>query len=88
MPVEEVEKRSGKTEPFVREKIVVACVKAGASPEEARRIADLVADTPDRRVRSETIRGRVLKELGRSSPSARDSWLSYDKSRGRALPQF
>ncbi len=85
MPVEKVEKRSGKTEPFIREKIVVAAVKAGASPKEARRIADLVEGSPERLIRTEAIRGRVLEELGRENPRARESWIAYDRSRGRPL---
>ncbi len=83
-----VEKRSGKTEPFSREKIEAACHKAGATREDARQIADIIESSPERHVRTEAIRSRVLEELGRRSPKARDGWLAYDRSRGRALPQF
>lgn len=85
---ETVEKRSGVTEPFSREKIEAACCKAGASPEEARQIADIIEASPERHIRTEAIRGRVLEELGRRNPHARDGWIAYDRSRGRALPQF
>ena len=85
---ETVEKRSGETEPFSREKIEEACCKAGATREDARQIADIIEASPERHIRTQAIRSRVLEELGRRSPKARDNWVSYDRSRGRALPQF
>jgi hypothetical protein len=83
---ETVEKRSGETQPFSRDKIETACCSAGASPEEARQIADIIEASPERHIRTAAIRSRVLEELGRRNPRARDNWLAYDRSRGRALP--
>ncbi len=85
---ETVEKRSGETEAFSREKIEAACCSAGTSPEEARQIADIIEASPERHIRTAAIRSRVLEELGKRNPEARDNWIAYDRSRGRALPNI
>jgi len=81
--VQKVKKRSGESEPFIREKIVVACLKAGAPLNVARSIADDVEATQARTLETSAIRSRVLEQLGKANPEYRDAWILYDRQRGR-----
>jgi transcriptional repressor NrdR len=81
--VQKVKKRSGKTEVFIREKIVVACLKAGAPVNLARTIADDIEGSQARTLDTSEIRDRVVEQLGNSNPEYRDAWIMYERQRGR-----
>ena len=77
-----VRKRDGREEEFIREKIVVAVVKAGSSLENARAIAKEVENlflTRDA-VTSEEIKNADLKRLTDRDVAAYRSWLEYNSS--------
>lgn len=84
--VEKVEKRSGEIEPFIREKIVVSCLKSGAPLNVAREIADMVEASPVKTLTTRGIREQVLDELGKSDHTYRRAWIMYDKEQGRTAP--
>jgi hypothetical protein len=81
--VKEVTKRSGETEPFIKEKIVVACVKSGAPVSLAREIAAAIEADPSEILETKAIRTRTLEELGKANPSYPENWRSYDRTLGR-----
>ncbi len=78
-----VKRKNGAEEDFVREKIVVAVVKAGGKLELARAIAqesekefvgrDIVA--------SQEIRQKVLDKLKARDAATYESWIKYDKTK-------
>jgi transcriptional regulator NrdR family protein len=76
-----VKKRNGGEEEFIREKIVVAIVKAGGSLENARAIAKEVENVFAARdaVTTEEIKGEVLNRLKDRDVKAYQNWLSYKK---------
>jgi len=76
-----VKKRNGGEEEFIREKIVVAIVKAGGSLENARTIAKEVENVFAARdaVTTEEIKGEVLNRLKDRDVKAYQNWLSYKK---------
>jgi len=76
-----VRKKNGSEEEFIREKIVVAIVKAGGSLENARAIAKEVENTFAARdaVTTEEIKREVLNRLKDRDIKAYQSWLSYKK---------
>ncbi len=82
----EVRKRSGSTEVFMPEKVVVSAVKCGAPYDTAREIASSLSDRTEKTIESTEIRDFVLSELrSRDAASAADAWEAYDrdkKSRG------
>jgi len=76
-----VKKRNGGEEEFIREKIVVAVVKAGGSLENARAIAKEVENVFAARdaVTTEEIKREVLNRLKNRDVKAYQNWLSYKK---------
>jgi hypothetical protein len=80
-----VTKRSGKTEPFIREKIVVSCLKSGAPLSLAREIADMVEASQMQS--TDEIRDSVLEELGKASEDYRQNWIMHDKIQGKIAPE-
>jgi len=76
-----VKKRNGGEEEFIREKIVVAVVKAGGSLENARAIAKEVENMFAARnaVTTEEIKREVLNRLKNRDVKAYQNWLSYKK---------
>jgi len=76
-----VKKRNGGEEEFIREKIVVAVVKAGGSLENARAIAKEVENVFAARdaVTTEEIKREVLNRLKDRDVNAYQNWLSYKK---------
>ncbi|MGY5874400.1 MAG: ATP cone domain-containing protein [Candidatus Thorarchaeota archaeon] len=77
----EVKKRSGTTETFMSEKVVVSAVKAGASYEIAREIASSLSSRTESTIESSEIREFILSELrSKGATSAADSWESYDST--------
>lgn len=78
--VKSVVKRSGETEPFTREKIVVSCLKAGAPVDLARKIATEIEADPAESLESQMIRLRVLKVLAKEKTDYKDHWEMYDRA--------
>ena len=73
-------KKDGRTEPFIKEKIVVSAIKTGANIEVARKIADKIEKHPKEDVRTSWVRKQVLSELKRHNPDWPKRWYNYDKN--------
>ncbi|MCK8519320.1 ATP cone domain-containing protein [Methanoculleus sp. 7T] len=83
----DVVKLDGRREPFVREKVTVSAMKAGAPPEEARKIGEAIERVAYDGMPSGEIRQRVLEQLRDRNPEWEQNWLMYDravKKRGAA----
>lgn len=80
-----VRRRDGREEEFVREKVVVAIVKAGGRVDIARAVAQEVESTLSRSpiVTTEQIRTEVLNRLKARDKKAYEGWLSYDAQKKR-----
>ena len=78
-----VRKRDGSEEDFVREKIVVAVVKAGGSSETARKVALEVEGALSKNpvVTTDQIRTEVFNRLKVLDGKTYGSWLAYDKEK-------
>ena len=72
-------KKNGEKEPFIKEKIVVSAVKAGAPVKIARDIAKKVEDHPDIEIKTIWIREFVLKNLKYHNQKWHDNWINYDE---------
>ncbi len=80
----EVKKRSGSTEPFIPEKIVVSAVKSGCPYEIAREIASSLESRAESSLTTSEIREFVLTEMrSRGATSAAESWETYEKEHKR-----
>ena len=84
--VKEVTKRTGEKEIFIREKIVVSCLKAGAPVSVAREIAAMVETSSKDMLTTQDIREKVLIELANKDENYRHNWVMYDKEKGRTGP--
>ncbi len=74
-----VKKRAGHQEDFIREKVVVSAVKAGAPVDVSRDIASKVeAEMYDGMATSE-IRKTILEELHSKNPEWKQNALTYDR---------
>ncbi|HID16736.1 TPA: ATPase [Candidatus Bathyarchaeota archaeon] len=73
-------KRSGETEGFIPEKIVVSCIKSGATPDVAREIAKEVESAIPEKVESKEIRRIVLEALERRNLKWVENWRAYDRN--------
>ena len=73
-------KKNGKKEPFVKEKIIVSAVKAGAPVEIARKIADKIEEHPEESIKTIWVRKKVLDELEYHNPDWPKRWISFDKN--------
>jgi transcriptional regulator NrdR family protein len=78
--VKTVIKKNGKKESFIKEKIIVSAVKAGAPVEIARKIADKVEEHPEESIKTIWVRKKVLEELEYHNPDWPKRWLNYDKN--------
>ena len=78
--VKTVIKKNGKTESFIKEKIIVSAVKAGAPVEIARKIADKVEKHSEESIKTIWVRKKVLEELEYHNPDWPKRWLNYDKN--------
>ena len=76
-----VRKRNGKDEEFVREKVVVAIVKAGGRVDLARTIAQEVetALSKNPTVTTEQIRTEVFSRLKSKDAKTYNSWIEHDR---------
>ena len=73
-------KRNGNKEPFIKEKIIVSAVKAGAPVKIARKIADKIEKHPEESIKTKWVRKKVLDELEYHNPELPKRWLSFDKN--------
>lgn len=74
-------RRDGTTEDFIREKIVVAVIRAGGRLEMARGIAQDVesALASSKKVTTDQVRTEVQNRLKAKDAAVYKSWMSYDK---------
>lgn len=76
----EVTKRSGTTETFMPEKVVVSAVKCGCPYDVARSIASDLSSRSASTITTTEIREFVVTEMrSRGATSAADAWESYEK---------
>ncbi|MEM0317344.1 MAG: ATP cone domain-containing protein [Thermosphaera sp.] len=79
-----VVKRDGSKEPFVYEKVVVSCLKAGATVDAARKIATLVtakliaADKSE--VSAKELTKTVLELLRKENEEWYRNWIVFDRA--------
>jgi len=73
-------KKDGRKEAFIKEKIVVSAVKAGAPVKIARDIAEKIEKHPENEVKTLWIRKYVLDELKLHNPDLPKRWYNYDKN--------
>jgi transcriptional regulator NrdR family protein len=76
----DIVKLDGRREPFVREKVTVSALKAGAPLEEARAIGDAVERVAYDGMSSGEVRRRVLEQLRDRNPEWEDNWILYDRA--------
>lgn len=76
-----VVKKSGESELFQKEKIVKACIGAGASPEVAQKIADDVAKTVRDQIPTSEIRTAILEKLRAENPALEATYLEHEKAK-------
>jgi transcriptional regulator NrdR family protein len=76
-----VVKKSGKLEPFQREKIVRACKGAGATPKVAEKIAVEIAKTAHDKITASEIRTAVLSRLRKENPAWEAAYLEHEKTK-------
>ncbi|TXT59879.1 MAG: hypothetical protein BAJALOKI2v1_160051 [Promethearchaeota archaeon] len=72
-----VKKKDGTVEEFNPQKIIEACLAAGASEEVAERIAEEVSEELPK-IPSSKIRRLVLEKLGTLQPEVADSMKKFD----------
>jgi transcriptional repressor NrdR len=75
-----VVKRSGKLEPFQKEKIVRSCMRAGAPPHVAEKIADDIAKTARGKIPTSEIRTVILSRFRKENPAWEAAWLEYERT--------
>jgi len=73
-------KKDGRKEPFIKEKIIVSAVKAGAPVEIARKIADKIEKHHEESIKTIWVRKKVLDELEYHNPDWPKRWRNYDKN--------
>lgn len=72
-------KRDGRVEEYNEEKIVKACINAGAPEEIARDIAREVTKQVRDGMTTDEIRRIVLSKLSQHAPDAAEAWRFYDR---------
>jgi len=72
-------KKNGEKEPFVKEKIVVSAVKAGAPLSIARDIAKQVEEHPEDELKAKWIRQYVLTKLKYHNSKWYENYINYDE---------
>jgi transcriptional repressor NrdR len=72
-------KKNGDKETFIKEKIVVSAVKAGAPLKVARDIAKQVDEHPEDEIITKWIRQYVLNKLKYHNSEWHDNWINYDE---------
>ena len=72
-------KKNGNKETFIKEKIVVSAVKAGAPVKVARDIAKQVEEHSEVELKTKWIRQYVLNKLKYHNKDWHDNWINYDE---------
>ncbi|MFX1486343.1 MAG: ATP cone domain-containing protein [Promethearchaeota archaeon] len=75
-----IEKRDGRSEDFVAEKVVVSAVKSGASAEVARKMAEEIEGRVKEGTSTKEIKRMVLEMLRKRNPEWEKNWLIYDRA--------
>ncbi|MEM1619629.1 MAG: ATP cone domain-containing protein [Fervidicoccaceae archaeon] len=79
-----VVKRDGGREPFIFEKIVVSCLKAGATLEAARKIAKIVEarilESGKSEVTAKELTKHVLELLKKENEEWYRNWIVFDRA--------
>jgi len=73
-------KKNGNREDFIKEKIIVSAVKAGAPVNFARDIAKQVEEHPEDELKTKWIRQYVLNKLKYLNEEWHNNWINYDES--------
>lgn len=76
----EVVKRDGALEEFMPEKIVVSCVKCGATPDVARQISKAIETRAKDMIPTSEIRRMALEQLRQKNRQWEENWLTYDRA--------
>jgi len=76
-----VVKRSGKLEPFQKEKIVMACKGAGVTAKVAEKIADEIAKTAHDKITTGELRTAVLSKLRKENPAWEAAYLEHERTK-------
>ncbi len=79
-----VVKRDGRREPFIYEKVVMSCIKAGAPPEVARKIATKILArliVEDRKeVTARELTRWILELLKQENEEWYHNWIIFDRA--------
>lgn len=75
-----VKKVDGGSEDFIGEKIVVSCVKAGASVSTAREVAKSIENSAGDEISTKEIKNKVLSMLKEKNQDWETNWLLYDRA--------
>lgn len=76
----QVTKRNGSPEEFMPEKIVVSCVKCGATPDIARQISKTIESKARDQMSTSEIRRMALEQLRQRNRQWEENWLIYDRA--------
>jgi len=80
----QVIKRDGRREEFIPEKIVVSCIKAGATSDAARKIAKIIEarllESGAREVSAKDLTRMVLELLKKENEEWFKNWIIFDKA--------
>ena len=76
----QVTKQDGRTEPFIREKLVVSAIKSGAAPDDARTIAQQIESKVSGSVTTRDLRSQMLSQLRQKNPVWEQNWIIYDRA--------
>ncbi|MCW1296815.1 MAG: ATP cone domain-containing protein [Candidatus Parvarchaeota archaeon] len=77
-------KRDGSSEVFKKEKIVKACIAAGADKKTAKQIADKASKKVYNKITSLAVRDLVLSLLRQKNQKWAENWLKYEKEKGKS----
>ena len=77
----QVVKKSGKAEPFQRQKTVKSCIAAGAPADVAASIADEIEKVARDQMPTSEIRSMVLQRLGKIRPEWIKNWEKHEQSK-------
>ncbi|MCX8203358.1 MAG: ATP cone domain-containing protein [Nitrososphaeria archaeon] len=79
-----VQKRDGSEEPFAYEKVVVSCLKAGATLEAARKVAKIVEgrllERGMERITAKELTSWILELLRKENEEWYRNWIIFDKA--------
>jgi len=79
-----VEKRDGREEEFISEKVVVSCLKAGAPVDVARKIAKIIEgrllESGKERVTAKELTRMILELLKKENEEWYHNWIVFDRA--------